>query len=104
MKIFKLLFALYILCISSVPCTDVEPPCANNTVPQVCEKTCNNPHEHETCSPFCVCFCCGSMVIQAQKWEGMQPADQTSKTIHFSCINNDTKDLPSSVWQPPKMS
>ncbi len=53
---------IYILFLCSMSCTDIHKD-ERKQIKSELSGDCGNPHEHETCSPFCICFCCGSLGV-----------------------------------------
>jgi hypothetical protein len=84
-----------------MPCTDI---CNDNKDDvQKSELSSNpvNPHENETCSPFCNCFCCGSIAIVISVLPKIVSIEFNSSKIFQPEIIK-IKNVSSSVWQPPK--
>ena len=78
-KQFCRIFILYFIALILMPCTDVHAanPTVLNSAPSTEHNSC--PHEKETdfCSPFCICSCCGQIVITAPERAEMQRANQS---------------------------
>ena len=64
MKLFTLLFNIYLLALSFFPCADVE-SCVktNDTFIAVIEKSKEDHKDPENCTPFCICACCAVPII-----------------------------------------
>lgn len=60
-----------------------------------------NPHEDETCSPFCNCFCCGSIAIAVSALPKIVSLEFNSPQIVQPEIIK-IRNVSFSVWQPPK--
>ncbi|MHB8259029.1 MAG: DUF6660 family protein [Bacteroidia bacterium] len=101
MKLFCFLFSTYILLLCSMPCTDI---CNENKDDIIkCEILENpvNPHENETCTPFCNCFCCGSIaVVMSVLSEVISTEFNSNKIFQPEIIK--IRNVSFSVWQPPK--
>ena len=101
MKSLVFIFSFYILFISCMPCTDV--PCFEKKGGlSSINSTCSNPHEDETCSPFCVCFCCGSLAVNATMFSAITRTEFIESKMAKDNpvkINN----ISFSIWQPPKI-
>jgi hypothetical protein len=88
--------------LSVLPCSD-DANCNQDNVEQIADHS-DHEHEEDTCTPFCVCTCCGSVGftvsipffdIQIEKYE-----------ITQSVISYDPHFISSyhySFWQPPKI-
>ncbi|MBK9107330.1 MAG: hypothetical protein IPM92_02840 [Saprospiraceae bacterium] len=105
MKFFTITFSLYILVLSLVPCGDVH-DCNEVQITYISANADTDHHKHETdtCTPFCICSCCGTSVINMH-----DPATFSDIVLVHS------KDLPVymqtflsiayfHIWQPPKIS
>ena len=60
-----------------------------------------NPHEDETCSPFCICFCCGSLGVDMTALPGIRASSFKFCTV-FQPELIKIKKVSFSIWQPPK--
>ena len=83
-----------------MPCTDIINQ-EKNAGLQITKSTCSNPHEDETCSPFCICFCCGSLAINSTILPEITLAE-FSQPKKFKNTVVKTKNISFSIWQPPK--
>jgi hypothetical protein len=102
MKLFHVLLSVYILALSSFACTDVDVR-AEKTTSQISARQPSNPHEDETCSPFCICSCCGSMAVHFLEKTPLKPREIIFNTC-FPSPKSNTIDISFSVWQPPKIT
>ena len=105
MKLFTLLFNIYMLALSFFPCADIDISVNDNE--NIISSTDNNKKEHnetENCTPFCICSCCAVPII----YEAIN-IDENSKQIYLSAKYPSLKiNCPSlssaAIWQPPKFS
>src|ERR1700757_1815086 len=101
MKMFHILFCTYLLFLSTFSCTDdfdTKKNPANTS--QIENHQPSNPHEDETCSPFCICACCGSLAVHFLA--RMQQSLQEIVFNNFSITEEkNVIDISLSVWQPP---
>jgi len=101
MKLLTVIFSFYILFISCMPCTDVADFKQTGNL-KITQPTCSNPHEDETCSPFCVCFCCGSVAVNTTISTEIKIVEfNQEKTFKNNPIK--IKNISFSIWQPPKI-
>ena len=65
MKFFSVIFSLYILILSCMPCGDTEDCKVLNNGKETFAQTEHYDHQEDTksCSPFCTCACCGSTIV-----------------------------------------
>lgn len=107
MKIFTVIFSLYILCLSLMPCSDSFNDCVSNV--DLTETT--QPHQHKSdhndlCSPFCTCACCS--ISASVKF--IPFTIKLAKVVTNSKINFPNQEFTfisnfySNIWQPPKIS
>lgn len=107
-KFLWLLFSIYLLSISVLPCTD-DIEChekASTTYTSSNEPHQNHHHDTEQCTPFCSCSCCGVVTI-------------SHKLVYFDVVEKVGYPLPSktfstyssaylqgflsNIWHPPKV-
>lgn len=109
MKNLWLLFSIYILILSVLPCTDVE-ECniVSQTSIAISNTTEHKDHKHESehCSPFCTCACCSTSIsfsyINTFQISA-KPVFNTS--ISYPLFNENIKSsFFGNIWQPPKIS
>jgi hypothetical protein len=84
-----------------MPCTDVCSDDKDNGIKSEVTDQPANPHENETCSPFCNCFCCGSIAVVVSILPEIISAEfKIDKTFQSEIIK--IKNFSHTVWQPPK--
>lgn len=87
----------------SLPCADeivhVEKSKLEQSNPQ--GKPCNHS-EQDGCSPFCVCACCGVVVVMSFVNFDCQP-NAIVKTEFLSFYKDFASSFFQSFWQPPKL-
>jgi hypothetical protein len=103
MKLFHVFLSIYILVLSSLSCTDVDDISSKKITTEISTGQSSNPHEDETCSPFCICACCGSMAVHFSE---KNPANTVAIVFnkYFLSQENEVIDISSPVWQPPKIA
>ncbi len=103
MKIIAIIFSVFILYLVSVPCVDeiihIEKSTLENSTPQ--GSPCNHK-DHDACTPFCVCACCGVVVVLANAHFNTQPV-YVFETEFLSIYKEITSSFSQSFWQPPKL-
>ena len=105
MKIITLLFSIYIIVLSCIPCEEAEINIGNKTASYLTETNSPSDHQHEdACSPFCICNCCHCSGFYKLN-------DHTKITLFIkTIIEKQTTEYTSSlfsnfqnsIWQPPK--
>lgn len=101
MKLFYFIFSAYIVLLCSMPCTDAHNDDQYNQTKSEISGNPVNPHEDETCSPFCNCFCCGSIAVMIAVLPKIISSEfSTDKRFQLEMIK--VKNVSFSVWQPPK--
>src|ERR1700751_461250 len=102
MKLLHLVFSIYLLFLSSFACTDEYGATNERAASQISTNQTSNPHEDETCSPFCICACCGSLAVHFSA--RMQQSPQEIVFNNFSIAEEkNVIAISLSVWQPPKL-
>lgn len=105
MKFFTITFSVYILVLSLVPCGDFN-DCNEIQDTHISANTDhgNHKHETETCSPFCICSCCGSNAINMDDlatFSDMVPVYLKTTPVYNKTFNSVVY---FHIWQPPKIS
>jgi hypothetical protein len=94
---------MYILVLSLAPCSDsVECDEGNKT-----EQSHNNhKHENESCTPFCICACCGQHAFSKFNYPAEQSILKPENLCNSKAIYTQTfiSQFSASIWQPPKIS
>ena len=103
MKFIAVIYSVFILYLVTVPCADevihIEKSKLEQSTPQ--GKPCNHT-EQDGCSPFCVCACCGVVVVMNFINYDCQP-NSFIKTEFLSFYKDFTSSFFQSFWQPPKL-
>ncbi len=110
MKIFTLIYALYILVLPLIPCGDREECNDEKTKTSLAINLDiehqNHEDEEERCSPFCTCICCGQVITNLFYSAKEEKSNQFFYLKNTSTYKN-TFQLSSyldRIWQPPKFS
>lgn len=107
MKWIVFIWAVYLLSLSVVPCSDAYNNCNPSSPPSAA--TANTEHHHDndtddTCTPFCHCACCSISIVLVQKMIPLVantsflfqlPAKTPINTAFLSRYD-------SRIWQPPR--
>jgi len=103
MKFIAVIYSVFILYLVAVPCADevihIEKSKLEQSSPQ--GKPCNHS-EQDGCSPFCVCSCCGVVVVMSFVNFDCQP-NAIIKTEFLSFYKDSASTFFQSFWQPPKL-
>ena len=97
------LFALYMLCMTLIPCADA---CSvdSHEKPVSVETAQEHHHEHsDICSPFCSCACCSAQL----HFSIIEPIIVFNPSVNriFVIINQSFHQaIYFNIWQPPKIS
>ncbi len=107
MKNLWLLFSIYILILSVLPCTDVEECNYPSQTPiSITTQHQDHKHEKEHCSPFCTCACCStSFSISYLNAFQISAKLVFNTSISYPLFNENIKsNFFGNIWQPPKIS
>ena len=108
MRLFSLLFALYLTCISCLPCADKVPVCVESpqaSVSAALQSDCNGRNLGDWCSPLCQCQCCAGAVVtllQAAPLALPTLPQWVSSTRHAPLLVAAPTWACGAVWQPPQ--
>jgi hypothetical protein len=102
-KLLTFLFAVYMLCLSCFPCNDKDENFSGIAFTTHEKK---NHAEKASCTPLCICACCGQTSIVSQPVQKLTIEQTSIFQLKRSAYNN--MFLPSqyleSIWQPPRVS
>jgi hypothetical protein len=100
---------MYVLVVSCLPCGDVEDCKEEEVVNKTLSLVEHTDHQEdsETCSPFCICACCGTNILSSFTFHTFisekRPSLLSQKTnIRY---NNDSlfSNFYGNIWQPPQI-
>jgi hypothetical protein len=106
MKFFTLIFFVYILALSILPCGD-QRDCNQTEQSSVTTAVANHEkhsHKQETCTPFCICTCCGSVFSTLHYFANLSlfvPIFSNQLPVYQ---NDFAREIYFNIWQPPKIS
>jgi hypothetical protein len=89
-----------------MPCADKDDDMTQHETTTI-SKTDTHNHQHnqkETCSPFCICACCGVHIPQPQSVEFTFANTSKYSVQQFSNYTFSFQSVQFNIWQPPKLS
>lgn len=106
MKYFLVIFSVYFLALSLMPCTDALGMNTPNTSKTEITQTHNNDTDHnDFCSPFCICSCCNTPVNITFDLLSIKVNNPIASNLKISVFNFSlASNYYGSIWQPPKIS
>lgn len=104
MKFFTVIFSIYILVLSCVPCVDGGEKYIKLS-PEI-SATENHKHTADLCTPFCSCTCCGQPVASKINYPIAQTVLKPENFKNSIAIYNQTfiSQFSATIWQPPIIS
>lgn len=107
LKITHSIFSLYLIMLSCLPCADMEVNDPIHSSKEISSNDENHSHnkDNDTCSPFCICNCCGG--------QGFTCITNNYNLISVRTLidkkNPEYKSILSSnffgsIWQPPQIN
>jgi len=109
MKAFSIILSIYILVLSCLPCGDVEDCKVVDYDKIAFSETNHSTHQEdtETCSPFCICACCGTNIVLNFSFSPLiSEIEQCflSEKVKVNFYNTSfISDFYGNIWQPPKI-
>jgi hypothetical protein len=107
MRFFIAIFCTYILALAIMPCTDME-TCENDVhIISISAHHHDHKEDHgDTCSPFCVCACCGGImgfILTSNNvlFDHPEKINNPAFISNYNSIFNSAYFY--SFWQPPKI-
>jgi len=105
-KLLTVFLAFYIILLACKPCADGETLSVNQK--QTASKTTGHSQDHheDSCSPFCICSCCGVQILNFSQPVAYQfvKAFADIKTPVPSYKSALISGYFGSVWQPPQIA
>ncbi|MGI4759826.1 MAG: DUF6660 family protein [Janthinobacterium lividum] len=107
MRLFALLFSLYLTCLSCLPCADEVQVCVEQTQQSISAAS-HSDCSHgmgDWCSPLCQCHCCAGAVVNLLGTATLafpKAPDWATATRHASLVVAAPTRLAVAVWQPPQ--
>lgn len=102
MKFLAILFSIYILVLTAIPCIDKpDDPTLQKT--EVSPQSGSHHQDIDHCSPFCTCNCCSSPKIQQEvtiDFNSYPVLLGRFAEVSFNMIAFHLAD----IWQPPQLS
>lgn len=107
MKFFAIIFSIYLLALSVMPCGDAYTVCQDNSAKTTLSQTHDrNLEGNDICSPFCTCTCCSTILalkitnhtVEAAKHPVLSKEKFPGRGFFF--VSN----FYANIWQPPKIS
>lgn len=104
MKLFILLFNIYLLALSFFPCADLDSCVATgDSFIAAIENNKEDHKEKENCAPFCMCACCATPIINQTILSEINTKQQFFSIKYASVNINYPSQSLASIWQPPKL-
>ncbi|WP_416233534.1 DUF6660 family protein [Arcicella sp. LKC2W] len=108
MKFFSVIFSFYILILSLLPCNDTEDCKILNNGKENFAQIDHHNHQADTesCSPFCICACCGSIIVFSFQCPILTIKDTSFFPLNARIIiKNDSfaSNFHGNIWQPPQI-
>ncbi len=102
-KCITALFALFLLVLAMVPCTDTHSgPVSDDELSMHVSNQDEHNHGDESCSPFCTCQCCSVHVTFSELPSPLVFRLAMEDVVHPQAIGTPLQaNVP--VWQPPKV-
>lgn len=108
MRLFALLFSVYLSCLACMPCADEVQVCvaqAQTSISATPHSDCGQNGLGDWCSPLCQCHCCAGAVLTLIKPVQLAlavPEQWAAELRHASLVVAAPTRLAGSVWQPPQ--
>lgn len=108
MRLFALLFSVYLSCLACMPCADDVPVCvaqAQTSISATPHSDCGQNGLGDWCSPLCQCHCCAGAVIapiRAMQLVFPAPAQWATGSRHAPLLVAAPTPIARAVWQPPQ--
>ena len=108
MRLFALLFSLYLACLSCLPCADEVQTCvepAQASISAASHSDCGRNALGDWCSPLCQCHCCAGAVLAPIKPVQLTvaaPEQWADGSRHGVLLVAAPTRSTADVWQPPR--
>ena len=107
MRLFALLFSVYLTCLACMPCADDVPVCvaqAQTSISAATHSDCGR-NLGDWCSPLCQCHCCAGAVVTLLGMTPLafpQPVQWATGPRHALLVVAAPTRFTGAVWQPPQ--
>ncbi|MCX6352301.1 MAG: hypothetical protein NTX03_10620 [Bacteroidetes bacterium] len=101
MKYLCILLSFYVLMATGMPCMDEDEAVVNSV--STTQHSDNTNHDNESCSPFCICNCCGCSgfsIPLSFLVKGIIINATQLKIAEYQALVTD--DFIAAIWQPPR--
>ena len=108
MRLFALLLALYLTCLSCMPCADEVAACVAQSQARISatpQSGLSGNALGDWCSPLCQCHCCPGAVlapIKAVQLAFATPGQWPASPHHAPLLVPAPNQIAKAVWQPPR--
>ncbi len=104
-KLLSVILSMYVLLLTCLPCGDAK-DCTETVKTDVAQTDHDDHEDTESCSPFCVCACCGTNMSFDFNYgvavsDLLQPV-LTQKVKNNRYNNNFVSGFYGNIWQPPR--
>ncbi len=109
-KLLSLILSIYMLALSLAPCTDglqhehQTNSCNNEVLVDHHNHADNNNEHQDTCPPFCVCVCCGSIVVTPSQIYLKENSNEIFLQSLQGYLSIYSFEYNTNVWHPPAIS
>lgn len=106
MKWLTLIFALYLLLLSCVPCMCDDIKTSDTTRDTKTNNPAKKKNNDDNCTPFCTCTCCPAPAFFHIKADyNTNKPTAFINPMHFTLVDKDYSSYNChNIWQPPKLS
>lgn len=104
MKFLAYILTIVILICAFNPCAEGRTDDCNTQKPISDIDNQSDHKETESCSPLCVCSCCGVFSNTISFSVSFKPLSESISPFKCTYKEPQLKDFPNFIWQPPKLS
>ena len=102
MRYLTIIWAMFILLLACIPCTDSGTTAAQDTVTAATHDHEEPSHADDLCSPLCECKCCGGIVLVTVTQAVAEPHLSPRGLDIISYLSSDISAPSFPYWHPPK--
>ena len=106
-KLINIIFSIYIIALSCMPCADSQSNLGNKTASIHKEtNSSSGKHPDDACSPFCICNCCNcSGFYKTTEFTALAVTIKIASKKHkIEYTSTLFSNFQNSIWQPPQIS
>jgi hypothetical protein len=103
MRYLAIILSVLIIGVSAAPCIDIHQNSENISAAISTDSNNTSEFQIDHCSPFCLCYCCGSVIIDKDIKFNLSIFSPVQELVS-EYVSGYFLVLQNTIWQPPKFT